>query len=311
MCAIDGGRVTEHLYAADLLAAVACTANGRYARTALDGPQAQWADLFTHTPDVDRIAGTAMAALELAVANTAPHQVRLLDGSFLTAAVEVRKGLSSTIPTVRDTVARLVRDYRLPETLSELLTGQERPVWALPKSETATIWRDLLARETGTLLPVTDRVLAAQVLEPGELLAPRPMSEWDNAFINPRSDASDEVKSASQSMNAALQAASAAAAEGRLVTTYFRPRRGVGVFRVEFTRPTASDQETAINAAALLDAETYAPHMMEPFAQWAVDKRAKEVSAGVRALRAAVQKQFTPDEQARWGALFASGYRTT
>lgn len=311
MCAIDGARVTERLYSADLIAAVACTGEARSCQESGPSVARTWAHLYPHGTDIDRIAGAAMACLELEVAHNAPHQVRLLDGSFLTPIVEARKGLGSTVATVRNEVARLLTDAEFIAHLTALLTHDpERPVVALPKSETSTVWRDDVNAALGTSFTVTDRVLASQVLEPGEMLRPRPLTEWDQQQVVVREDAARPVADVARSLNATLNDVRQRVRDGRLVTTYIRPANGVGVIRAEFHSAGPDDTKTPYWVAQVLLAETAAPHMMEPFAQWSADRQAKGVSAGVRALLGAVQHELTAEERAQWGTLFASKYRT-
>lgn len=311
MCAIDGGRVTDHLYAADLIAAVACTGDAHYAQGPVEGPHAEWAGLYPHTSELDRVAGTAMAALELQVAASAPHEVRLLDGSFLSPVIEARKGLSAKNSLVRGEVIALMNEFGFVDNLVSLLTPDPaRPVYALPKSETATIWRDDVGKRLDRKFTVTDRILAAQVLEPGEMTAPRVLSEWDNSFLNPPAGEHSAAQAAGAALRAATEVARQRVSAGEFVTAYVRPPGGFGVIRVEFFRDGGEDLRTPGRVAALVCAETKAPHMVEPFAQYMADRRAKDVSAGVRALRAAVQRRLSGDEQQGWGALFANEYRS-
>lgn len=311
MCAVDGGRVTENLYSADLIAAVACIGESKSAKRRGEPVNRAWAGLYPHSRDVDRIAGAAMAGLELQVATAVQHEVVLLDGSFLTPVVEARKGLASSVASVRNEVARIMEDTDFVTNLRTILDPQTaRLVLALPKSETSTVWRDDINEMFGTSFTVTDRVLAAQVLEPGEMMKPRPLSEWSGQEVLVRDDAAKGVRREAAGLLDVINSTKTLVETGRFVTTYVRPPRSVGVIRIEFHTPQADDMKTAQYVASLILGEMSAPHTMEPFAQWAADRQAKKVSQGAQALKLAVQNELAPQERSRWGALFHSNYRT-
>lgn len=311
MCAIDGARVTDHLYAADLIAAVATTGEAQFQRTTQHAITATWAGIYPHGSDMDRIAGSAMAALELQVASQAPHAVRLLDGSFLTPLVEFRKGLTSRNTTVRNEVAAIINEFNVATNLDAVLThSSHRPVWALPKSESSTTWRDMMNHRYDTALSTTDRILATQVLQPGEVLVARPLTEWSDQHITVHNDAAAPVRDAADQLNTVIQRVAQHVTSGQLVTTYLRPHRSPGVVRVEYFQPSEGSGRYTQQIAALIQAETPTPHTIEPFAQWSADRQAKTVSSGIRALKVAVLQHLPPEERHQWGTLFNLNYRT-
>lgn len=313
MCAIDGARITENLYGADMLVAVATLVNGISARSTLMPLSLAWADMVPHVPEVDWIAGTAMGILETKIAAQAPHEYRLLDGSFLTPTVPCTQGLTTRTAEVRNRVTDLIVSNGMPDALESVLTPDlDRPVLALPKSEVSKHYVARFNRDYGLMLNVPDRILAAQVLEPGEVLAPRPLQEWGEVRPRSYSEASRAAIDAAQALEDACAGMKVAVAEGRAVTFYVKPFGSRDtVIRCEFVSPDADlVQPLTLKYAAVLLGETRAPHALEPFAQWAVDRQAKGISKGSQALRAKVLSGLTPEQREAWGWQIAQRYRT-
>lgn len=316
MCAIDGSRVTEKMYAADLVVAVAVTANARSAREALPTSSSTWADIVRHVDGTDRLCEAAMGCQEVMLAASAPHQVRILDGSFVTPIIAMREGLYVKNPDIRDRVAdRLLSDWDAPAALAEVFFPSRGTVIAVPKSDSANRYADQYATTYGLTLPVSDRFLAAQVLAPGEMLAPRRLVELANSEVRDP-DGSAKVHNAAAVLRASVEQANAAARDGNAFTTYFKPHGAAGagtVLRFEYLITGDPDPAAPAHAqkrAAILNAETPAPHMLEPFAQWAVDKQAKLISSGTNALRAALIKNLAPAQADAYATFLAQNYRT-
>lgn len=311
MAAIDGARVLERMYGADLVAAVAISAEGLIAEEAGETQTATWAGVFPHAPEVDRIAGFAMAAAELKVAATSTHQVRVLDGSFVTPLMEVRKGLKSRNPEVRAAIVSIAEEMRFVENLRVVTTPVVgRTVVAAPKSETSRAFAEAFNARYGLDLGGNDRLLAAQFLEGGEVLSPRGLTEFANMRVAVVAGASRAEQDLVGQINAEVDRLAALAREGLLVTTYVHPVGVDTVLRFEFFRPEAFDTAVMFQVAKWLLEETPTPHSLEPYCQWSADKQAKDISSGAKALRADLVAHLTPTQKHRWGSLLTQDYRT-
>lgn len=318
MAAIDGARVREQMYAADLLVAVAGVANARTAETAIPVASSTWADIVPHTSGTDRLSEAAMCAQEVTVAARAPHAIRILDGSFQTPVIALREGLYLYDNTARDGVADLITGPWDPAAaLGRLIEPSNGVVLAVPKSDSSDRYAAEFSERYNMRLTVTDRFLATQVLEPGEMLAPRPLHEFTRLTVDYGQVRGDVAMKAAELLRTPVRALAAAAKEQRAWTTYFKPHGSFGpgaVLRVEFLTRTSGDLADASARAAayatILGAETPTPHMLEPFAQWAVDQVVKEVSSGTRALRATLSQYLTGEHADAYAALLATGYRT-
>lgn len=322
MCAIDGARIKDQMYAADLLMAVATAADARATTTKLAVEPLVWADVLRHQDGTDRLAEAAMGSQEVALAAAAPHQIRILDGSFATPVIALREGLFVRTAEVRDKVADLLMGDLAPvEALRALIEGGSNGVLALPKSDSAVKYSTDYAARFDASLPVADRFLATQVLRPGEMLAPRPLMEMSHQKVD-EPEGSAKVKRAAAALRDTVAGLAARAASGRIRTTYFRPHAaGAGdsagfgtVFRFEYlsdTGLTPTEQgQLAAEHAAVIASDVYAPHLLEPFCQWMVDRQAKAISAGATSLRERMLASLPKDRADSYRRLLAIGYRT-
>lgn len=311
MCAIDGARVTERMYGADLLVAVATCSDALYSQKHEPSVSEVWAEIAQHNNELDRVVGAAMATLELKVATKVTHQIRLLDGSFITPVLEFMKGVGSSTASVRESITDIIVKENVPEMLTSLLSRDpNRPVIALPKSETATHYGKKFESVFHVKQTVTDRVMASQILDPGEILIPRPLSEWEGVHIQAHTGARIATQKAATQLTNAITPFLQETRNGNAQTCYFKPDHSSGVIRLEYVSDKPEDFEKAFEYARILSKEINAPHTLEPTAQWAVDRKAKSISIGVKALRAGMLSSLTPEQKKKWGKLIAENYRT-
>ena len=314
MCAVDGARVKEQMYISDLLVAVATTVNARSAKNNLPSLQSSWADVVRHVDGTDRLAEAAMAAQEVCLAAESPHYIKILDGSFLTPIIGMTQGLYIKNNTIKEKIADLLlSQWNAPANLLKIIKPSVGFSLAIPKSDSADKYSEFYRNKYDIELDAADRFLASQVLKTGELLKPRKLSELAfNARVE-EVEGSKRVLEAAAALRASVSEISKMASSGQIYTTYFKPYgpESLGaVIRFEYIVEENSSEESIVakarEYASILNAECSPPHMMEPFAQWAVDKIAKQISSGTPALRATLVKAL-PSEQA---ALLAQNYRT-
>lgn len=314
MCAIDGARIREQMYVADLLVAVATTVDAKSAKTQLGSVSSTWADILRHVDGTDRLAEAAMGCQEILLASQVPHQIRILDGSFQTPIMAMREGLFVKNPTIRDRIADLLLgEWQAPLRLIQVVMPDNGVTLAIPKSDSASKYAEAYASAYDLVLTVSDRFLASQVLVPGEMLAPRKISELIQANVN-EVDGSVKVTKAAEILRKSVDQIASAAKDGLAYTTYFKPygpSRSGNVIRFEYMvnpelHKDPSDVSIALEYASILNAECASPHLLEPFAQWAVDKKAKQISSGTKALRQTLIRSLPPEQ----AALLAQNYRT-
>lgn len=323
IAAVDGGSVREPLYIADLMVLVATSAEGMTSTGGHRLHQSHWCEILTHEAENDRVLSAAMAAHELALIDRLTHDLRILDGSTTSPIITLSAALNLRSATALDLVADLLTD----EVLAAIWglgdpTRRTHPgrIVALPKSDSSDYFiRDY--RDLGLpRLPGGDRFMAAQVLEPGEMLYPRRASEHQHLPLSIPKGAPAHIQDKAHALREAVTPIRDIAAQDRLVVTYLKPETSDTVIKAELLvpEPIPDLRAPTLTSAALAEAqliarylsdETPGPHMQEPFAQYAVDIAAKSVSAGTEALNQAMLAAL-PEGAETYLPLLMRSYRT-
>lgn len=199
LATIDGGVILEQLAFANLIVAGATIGQGARNRKEYEDENDSLALTFfrlaPHRSDlVNTIPGSLMASQELSLLGNIPHNIKILDGSWTSSLTSVFLGLLKS-----SEAATTVLSSALTQRLSSNWTGMEMVkgidylvspwryankkdnVVALSKSDSSMKLVHALKRTFGADLPslealqITDRTLAAMILEPGEMLTPFPM----------------------------------------------------------------------------------------------------------------------------------------
>jgi hypothetical protein len=318
--AVDGGYVVDQLYAADRLVICALVAEGM--RTIRTGEihHATWTQVMAHQTDLDRLASAVMTCLELSLLQGITYQARIFDGSHQTPVIALNSALSSANPRVRAITARIVKETRAVEALQKLCHDTDGArIVGLPKADTSTEFCAKYRRDYGfDLPPVTDRVLATEVLERGEMLKPRKPENWHRLHIfsrRPRDDdaeqepdpaVSEQVREVADELNEAIEPLRHCSEAGRGIgITYLKPHRSDTCVKIEYKASAGIDHGTWL--AGVLSAEVPGPHMQEPYGQFVADLWAKNISAAAEALAAATMHKMS---DRRWHPYLALGYRT-
>jgi hypothetical protein len=318
--AIDGGYVVDQLYAADRLVVCSVVAEGM--RTIRTGElhHATWTQVLAHQIDLDRLASAVMTCLELSLLRGIGYQVRIFDGSHQTPVIALNSALASANPRVRAFTAQIVRETEAVKALRLLCDDSAGArIVGLPKADSSTEfcanYRDTYSFD---IPPVTDRVLATEVLERGEMLKPRKPKNWHRLHIfsrRPREDdaeqegnpeVSEKVRQVAEELDKAIEPLRHCGETGRGIgITYLKPHRSDTCVKVEYKASAGIDHGTWL--AGVLSAEVPGPHMQEPYGQFVADLWAKNISMAAEALAAATRHKMSVQ---RWQPYLALGYRT-
>ena len=281
--AVDGGHVVQSMYAGDLVASLAVAAEGLHPVNLAASCQvhSSWSRFLVHNFDLDRLAKCAMVAQELSLLGGLDHDIVIFDGSHQTPIIILNSALASESPEVRQLAVDVCEEFNVVEGLQRLCTRDN--IVACPKSDSS---RDLsryyekhLASEfpNGLNLPASDKVLAALVLEPGEMLkaAQVPESWADLHIFSARGD--PRAKAMADSLNAIISPL-----RSRGIAVYYaKPPSSSTAVKVEFKKRLGAERR--IQTARMVSAETPGPHLQEPFCQFLADLWAKSVSLAVSA----------------------------
>jgi hypothetical protein len=318
--AVDGGSVIDQLYAADRLVVCALAAEGMRTIRTGEIPHSVWTRVLAHQADLDRLVSAAMTCLELNLLRAISYQVRIFDGSHQTPVIALNQALSSANPRIRAMTAQLVEETEAVEALRLLCHDSAgAQIVALPKADSSTDFRDRYQREYAfDLPPVTDRVLATEVLERGEMLTPRKPENWHRLHIlarrNTGEDAEQEpdpgvakrVQQIAEGLDEAIQPLRHCREPGHGIgITYLKPHSSDTCIKVEYKASAGAGHGAWL--AGVLSADVPGPHMQEPYGQFVADLWAKNISTAAEALAAATLHKMSDQ---RWEPYLALGYRT-
>lgn len=319
LAAVDGGAVRERFYLQDLLAVRAAAANGSVSPRHPLPVEAEWARLVTRSADTSRALAAAMAAAELYLLGQASHDVRVLDGGFVTPLIGLRDGLKSRDTECWAVVEELFEGHwqALGNLESLYSSGQSRPVLAVTKADTGRDYLKAVAADPtlgvdgDTFGPVADRVFAAHLLNPGEYLTPVAAHV---AAASPPPDASDTaaVAAAKTATGRVAKILAERSAGGELRSTFFKPyRSGHAVVKVDYLADSAHTAAAAAERyVEALNQDCRMPHALEPYALWKVDALVKQVSELPDKVRRGILSRLNVEERATFGPFLNRKHRT-
>ena len=318
--AVDGGYVVDQLYAADRIVVCALVAEGMRTLRTGELHHSAWTHVSTHQADLDRMASAIMTCLELSLLQAIDYQIRIFDGSHQTPVIALNSALSSANPQVRSMTAQIVEETGAIDALRLIChdTNGARIV-ALPKADTSTEFCVKYRRDYGfDLPPITDRVLATEVLERGEMLKPRKPQNWNRLHILSRRRTDEDIEQAAsiqveqdvynvaQKLDEAIEPLRHCNEAGHGIgITYLKPHYADTCVKIEYKASAGIDHGTWL--ASILSAEVPGPHMQEPYAQFVADLWAKNISMAAEALAAATRHKMADQ---RWLPYLTLGYRT-
>lgn len=307
LVAIDGGRLKEDMAGGDLIVIGATAGEGHSSQptyTEETIPAEAFAAVLPHRVSNEKLAGGIMSALELRMLELATADIQIIDGAYVNNVSQVLFTLIDNDDETIDAFFRAINfdeDGLLRQSMAKVMyppRDGSRILVALPKSDTARVYaHDYIHDEYAQTL-ISDRILASRLLLPGEMLLPRNIAS-NNALISRlekrnfrkyegvhqelynsmftmmleyfrRMNTPDEVE------------------EGILWATYFKPYVGTPqskAMKIEFPFYPSSDKpnfgatEHAQKLVSMVDADMIDGFVIEPWAQYMADVRAKDVSA--------------------------------
>jgi hypothetical protein len=321
MASVDGARVQEKLYAADFLGTLVTMANS------LDTPekpvldQIIWADIMQHTDGTDRVAQTSMGSGEVTLLAKIPHEVRIMDGSLVTPLIMLREGLFVKSSKVQDRSADILAKNDTAALLGHLIDFAPEGLVSLAKSDSANYFSKDFDERFGLRFPMQDRFLATQILEPGEMFEPRGLHELGRQTVDVPNSSNPLVVAQAGLLKVQYERLAKMSREGLIYTTYYRPtvvgenseHSPKNVVRIEFSiKPNDIKNviEIAKKYAATINSDMKPPYILEPYAQYTVDKLAKGISGLMRSLQADMMRRLPEDQQAAYGELLMRPYRS-
>jgi len=305
---IDGSYQVHRLTAVDLCAAASVAVEGtsKEAKRHWEKPyHRMWVESLEHSKNVTNTLRGLMISMELDLAAEAPHDLVLLDGSFIVLLIYLNQGLTSVgeaPQTLRDEFLRRWRYEGVLDRFVSLLTS-DRTV-AVPKYSGRNELADLLTgKDLPKNLPKTDgKTLATLILSPGEYTAPEPIYRFgdeDREYHLPSNDCPKETQKLINEHLAGMR------------VIFFRPCDWVPAVRLELPNPIASDPTRLSMVLHGIERQFFSPAVIEPYPLFLADRMVKSLGAGVAVIEQAVAQHVaghSPDGETTM--LFLQNYRT-
>ncbi len=303
---IDGSYQMHRLTAIDLCAAAAVAVEGtaKEARRHWQEPyHRMWVNSFEHSKNATNTLRGLMISMELDLAAIAPHDLVLLDGSFVVLLIYLNQGLtSSTSPNspapLREEFQRRWHEEHVLDRFLDLIQS-DRTV-AVPKYSARN---ELMTLVRGEDIPETDgKTLATIMLQPDEYITPLPIfhfGEEDTEYHLPEAYCPRERQDA---MNRSI--------EGMRVV-FYRPYGWAPAVRLEITAPIAASQPRLSMVLEGVKRQFFSPAVTEPYPLFLADRMVKSLGAGVAVIEQAIAQHavgVSPDVEAT--LLCLQNYRT-
>ncbi len=302
---VDGSYQIHRLTSIDLCAAAAVAVEGTSKEAKRHWPEPyheMWVDGLPHHIDTVGVLRGMMVSMELNLADNAPHDLVLLDGSFSSLIIYLNQALTK----LDDCAANLGNKFRirweeglLPQ-LKRLLRS-DRTV-AMPKFTA----RNELIQDNRLRPPVVvdGKTLATLILCPGEYTAPLPIHTNDEP-------ASMQVDHLPERFCPRPEMEDLLAAIKSLRVIYFRPYGWLPALRVELPAPVSSSNTRLSMALEGIMRQFFSPAVIEPYPLFLADRMVKSLGSGVAVIEQAVAQHIAAESpNVEDTLLYLQNYRT-
>lgn len=288
---IDGSYRIHRLTAVDLCAAAAVAVEGtaKEARRYWPEPHhAMWVECIPHNANTTSLLRGIMVSMELELADQAPHDLVLLDGSFASIIIYLNQAITKLPECVPDSRKEFLSRWEsgLFQRL-RLLLRSDRTV-ALPKFTS----RNELVQENRVTCPacVDGKTLATLILQPGEYTSPLPIMGVDETYHLPQYIYLNGEKvilctaADIEEMNASLS---------NVRVIYYRPYGWVPALRIELPAAVSASNTRLSLVLEGITRQFFSPAVVEPYPLFLADRMVKSLGAGVAVIEQAVSQYVT------------------
>jgi hypothetical protein len=306
---IDGSYQIHHLTALDLSAAAAVAVEGtaKEARRFWPQPYHQmWVESVKHSINAVGPLRGLMVSMELALADLAPHDLVLLDGSFASLVIYLNQALTSLpeCPAILST-----------EFLSRWSSGLMASLLALLKSDRTvavpkfTARNELIAElQSPPLVEIDGKTLATLILEPGEYTTSLPILQPGETYhlAETVTISGHKIVLRSQAEERELNARMK-----DLRVVYFRPYGWIPALRLEVPMSIANSSSRLAMVLEGITRQFFSPAVIEPYPLFLADRMVKSLGSGVAVIEQAVAQQVAGNStDLETTMLFLQNYRT-
>jgi hypothetical protein len=301
---IDGSYQIHRLTALDLCAAAAVAIEGtsEEAHRHWQEPyHRMWVNSFEHSKNATNTLRGLMISMELDLAAEAPHDLVLLDGSFIVLLIYLNQGLSSfpdAPPLLREEFHRRWEEQHVLDRFLGLLQS-DRTV-AVPKYS----GRNELATciDISNIAETDGKTLATLILEPDEYTEPLHIFSFkdeDKEFHLPKEYCPEERQ---EEMNQHIE---------NMRVIFYRPYGWAPAVRLEVTSAIAKSKTRLAMALEGIKRQFFSPAVTEPYPLFLADRMVKSLGAGVSVIEQTIaQHSAGTSQDVETTLLCLQNYRT-
>jgi len=303
-CGVDGSFTIERLLSTDLVATAAVAVEGITPPSEIrHWPRPRhfcYVDSINHSDATGLVLRALMIGLEIELANRAPHDVIMIDGSLTTPLIYINQALAR----IDDVSVHLSAEFmnRLEDILNSYLkvvksVRSDKIFVGIPKYTTK---KEISEKILG-LIEYEDRGLLSFILESREYVVPldiqKPSSPW---HIN---NAPREVQGILTQIYESLN---------DLKITYYRPSDYLPALRMEISKSVASNLNRLAILFEAVGIQCGAPAIFEPFPLYMADRMVKHLNSALPAIRKAATQDIALGWNENYSKLYFAmhGYRS-
>lgn len=319
-CGIDGSYVLDHMLTTSVAACAAVAIEG-FVPPRHDGfwpvRHRSFVGVEAHSDDMPVMARGLMRMMEAELADAAPHEVVLLDGSAASQIIHANQAMSAAGRAGgAGRVAGLLRK-EYPAFLGRLAAVLESRgrIWAsLPKFTTLSELGDLCRKGAGPAAAAAwparhdDKSVMTAALDGGEYTRPVALTrdgEWH--LPDPRRDAPQgDAKGGREARDRAV------AAMSKVCVLYYKPHGAAPALRVEVAAGVAADEARLVRLLSSLRHQHASYAIMEPYPLYMADRMVKSLGGAVPLLAQSAMRRAAAEPGIDLGNALLSmrGYRT-
>ena len=310
-CAADGSYGIERLLTADLVAAAAVAVEGLTPpseKRHWEQPRhTTYVKSETHHPDTATVVRAIMIGSELILANKAPHDLIMIDGSLTLPIIYFNQAINKAPETTELQCSRdfIEKTCEYLENYASILRAErsDRNFVGLPKYST----RREIGKELGWPPQYDDRGMLTFLLNPGEFTKPITMEQPDQRWHFYTNRLPSEMQSRADGF-----ASNIINNLERVCILYYKPHDWIPALRIEIPNIIAMNTHRLAIVLQGIKHQCATPSMLEPYPLYLADRTVKALSRAIPAFRQVTTQRISERYTGNIGEIFLAmhGYRS-
>ena len=310
-CAADGSYGIERLLTADLVATAAVAVEGLTPpseKRHWEQPRhTTYIKSEPHHPDTATVARSIMIGDEMLLANRAPHDLILIDGSLTIPIIYFNQALNkaSEILELQCSKYFIENASSYLEAYSAILKAErsDKNYVGLPKYTT----RREIGKQLGWPLQYDDRSMLTFLLNPGEFTKPLVMEQPDQKWhLNINRLASKDRNCIDAFVSDIINNIE------RIFIIYYKPHDWLPAMRIEAPNVIATNKHRLAIVIQGIKHQCATPSMLEPYPLYLADRTVKALARAIPAFRQVTTQRISEKYKGDIGEIFMAmhGYRS-